>query len=187
MAVPPTTTTIANATTRTGPPMMYLAFEDWSPRFDSQTFYTIKVDGYELRTPDMGLPTTSSPGNNSSPPSTTAGGKTNLPAYYYKIIVCCGHQTNTIMRRYSQFEWLYRTLPKSVTTYEEPLILPPKCSCQQQNDSFAQNRMEQLRDFLRDALVRRGVAEHDATVQFLELNFLGEETTTSSSANTSSA
>jgi hypothetical protein len=83
----------------------------------------------------------------------------------------CGHQARTVLRRYSQFEWLYQNLPPSITHFDEPLHLPPKtpCLCQQQSDSFAQNRMEQLQDFLRDVLIRRGAAQHDAVATFLEL------------------
>lgn len=149
---------------------MYLAHEDWSPRYES-TFFTVKIDGYEHYTSE--LPP-------SLPTSNVIGGKTGLPAYYYKITVLCGHQRRTVLRRYSQFEWLYKSLPRSITHYDEPLFLPPKSPpkllrlfCQPPNDdAFARKRMEQLRDFLRDALMRRGAAQHIAVAQFLELEEL---------------
>ena len=144
-------------------PVMYLAHEDWSPRFE-RTFYTVKMDGFELYT--SALPSDVS----------NIGGKATLPAYYYKIIVFCGHQRRTLLRRYSQFEWLYSHLPPSIAQYDEPLIFPPKTPChflcQPQNDRFAQIRMEQLQDFLRDILIRRGAAQHDAVAKFLELEAL---------------
>jgi hypothetical protein len=152
-------------------PIMYLAHEDWSPRFES-TFYTVKMNGYELYNNKSSLPHSSSPSSLAFSSSSAAiGGKTNFPAYYYKISVFCGHQSRTVLRRFSQFEWLYQNLPPSITHYDEPLMLPPKtsCICQPQTDSFAQNRMEQLQDFLRDVLIRRGAAEHDAVAIFLEL------------------
>jgi PX domain len=160
-----TTTTQSNDGKGNNPstPVMYLAHEDWSPRFEN-TFYTVRIDSFELYTST--LPST----------ATNIGGKTSLPAYYYKITVFSGHQRRTVLRRYSQFEWLYRNLPPSITHYDEPLQLPPKTPCQffcqNQNDSFAQNRMEQLQDFLRDVLIRRGAADHDTVAQFLELEAL---------------
>ncbi|KAG7337144.1 PX domain containing protein [Nitzschia inconspicua] len=157
-------------------PMMYLAHEDWSPRFET-TFYTIRIDGYELVTKTTTTTTTTTP--LLLPPSSLlrdGGGKTNLPAYYYKITVFCGHYRRMVLRRYSQFEWLYKHLPLSVVQNgnEPTLVLPPKtpCLCQPQNDAFAQNRMEQLQDFLRDVLIRRGAAQHDAVAKFLELEDL---------------
>ena len=148
-------------------PVMYLAHEDWSPRFD--TFYTIKFDGYDL------VETASS---SSTTPATTIPaniqGKTNLPAYYYKIKIFCGHKVHTVHRRYSHFKWLYHNLPKSITDPEEQpkLILPPgTCIFQpQNNDAFATNRSQQLEEFLRDVLIRRGAAQHDTVATFLELN-----------------
>ncbi|KAG7339142.1 PX domain containing protein [Nitzschia inconspicua] len=148
-------------------PVMYLAYEDWSPRFET-TFYTIRIDGYELVTTTSATATMTTT-------SLRNGGKTNLPAYYYKIAVFCGHHRRTVLRRYSQFEFLYKHLPMPVIQYDnEILALPPKspCLCQPQNDAFAQNRMEQLQEFLRDVLIRRGAAQHDAVAKFLELEDL---------------
>lgn len=139
-------------------PVMYLAHEDWSPRFEN-TFYTVKVEGFQQM--------------KELPSSTLPVGKRNLPAYYYKIKIFCGHQTHIVWRRYSQFQWLYEQLPTSVTHFDEPLILPAAQPCfllwQPQDDAFAQTRMEDLRDFLRDALSRKGAAQHEAIAQFLEL------------------
>jgi hypothetical protein len=177
-------------------PEMYLAFEDWSPRFET-IFYSFKIESFELRT---SLPSASSSSSRSS--SVSAGpisvpGKTTLPAYYYKIKVLCGHKSRIVLRRYSQFRWLYDRLPYEVKTGNTttsdrqgddddddddtsppplpPLSFPPPTwCCQPQNDAFAQNRSEELREFLRDALVRRGAATHDAVGTFLELDALAE-------------
>jgi hypothetical protein len=147
-------------------PVMYLAYEDWSPRFE-RTFYTIKFDGYELIESQSTDITTTIP--------TNIKGKTNLPAYYYKIKICCGHQVHTIHRRYSHFKWMYQNLPKSITSPQEeepPVVFPPGTwICQpQNNDAFATNRSQQLEEFLRDVLGRRGAARHDTVATFLELN-----------------
>jgi PX domain len=138
---------------------MYLAQEDWSPRFE-HTFFTVCMEGYEFL---------------KSPPAATdtnplIGGKTSMPAYYYKVKVFCGHESHTVLRRYSHFEWLYKQLPRDVTMSDEPLLFPPGSWCQPQNDQFAQHRLEQLRDFLRDALPRPGVAKLEAVANFLELD-----------------
>ena len=114
-------------------------------------------------------------------------GKTNFPAYYYKVEVFCGrHEPKVIFRRYSQFKWLYENLPRAVTAGsinddDGPLSFPPGTVsggcllslfdyCRPQNDEFARKRAEQLREFLREALTRRGVASHMAVAQFLELD-----------------
>lgn len=139
-------------------PEMYLSHEDWSPRFD-KTFFTLKVEGYEFL---KSLPATNA--------KASVGGKTNFPAYYYKVEIFCGHESRIVLRRYSQFKWLFHQLTNSITQHDEPLLLPPASWCQPQNDQFAQNRLELLRDFLRNALLRRGVAKHVAVAKFLELD-----------------
>ena len=144
---------------------MYLEHEDWSPRYQD-TFYTVRLDHFELF---ASLPNTTAVDD---PPP----GKTNFPAYYYKIEIVCGrHDPKVIFRRYSQFKWLYETLPRNITAgsvNDESLSFPPgsSCFCRPQNDEFARNRSEQLREFLREALTRRDVASHDAVALFLELD-----------------
>jgi hypothetical protein len=140
-------------------PEMYLAHEDWSPRFE-KTFYTVKMDGCELLK-SLPATTTTNP---------SIGGNTNFPAYFYNVKIFCGHESQIVQRRFSQFKWLYEQLRMIETDEAEPLIFPPGSWCQSQNNAFAQNRVERLQDFLRDALVRRGVAKHDAVVRFLELD-----------------
>jgi hypothetical protein len=144
---------------------MYLAHEDWSPRFEN-TFYTITIDGFEKMKEQPRPPTS----------SFSVMGNTTLPAYYYRIVVRCGHDRHVVWRRYSQFQWLYRELFTTTDLDEEqpPLYLPRSepclgCPWRPQDDAFAQTRMDDLHDFLRDALVRRGVARHDAVAKFLEL------------------
>jgi hypothetical protein len=137
-------------------PVMYLAHEQWSPRYES-TFFTVKMEAVELL---------------SSAPSVDPSirGKSNHPAYYYRVEVFCGHTSRAVFRRYSQFQWLYKQLPAD-NNRESVLVMPPgTCFCQPQDESFAQNRLEQLREFLRDALERPGYASHPSVVAFLELN-----------------
>ena len=51
------------------------------------------------------------------------------------------------------------------------MVFPPKtCPWQTQDEDFAQNRLEELREFLTDALKRPGVASHPAVKQFLLLS-----------------
>lgn len=144
-------------------PEMYLAHEDWSPRFE-KTFYTVKMEGYEFL---QSLPATTTA-------NPSIGGKNNFPAYYFNVKIFCGHESRVVQRRYSQFKWLHEQLQRSISHEGEPLMLPPGSWCQPQNDDFAQNRSELLKDYLRDALVRKGVAKHDAVVRFLELDSFAE-------------
>eukprot|EP00535_Pseudo-nitzschia_heimii_P009483 CAMPEP_0197185380 /NCGR_PEP_ID=MMETSP1423-20130617/11829_1 /TAXON_ID=476441 /ORGANISM="Pseudo-nitzschia heimii, Strain UNC1101" /LENGTH=158 /DNA_ID=CAMNT_0042636419 /DNA_START=103 /DNA_END=579 /DNA_ORIENTATION=- len=144
-------------------PVMYLAHEDWSPRYQD-TFYTVKLENFELVT----LPSASS---DLDLPSNEFGSKTNFPAYYYKVEVFCGrHPPRTIYRRYSQFKWLYENLP--TIGGGEPLPFPPAKSCfwSPQTESFARGRSGDLRDFLTEALTRKGIAGLEIVAEFLELH-----------------
>lgn len=159
-------------------PVMYLEQEDWSPRYQD-TFYTVRLDHFELFTAP---PKKIASNNPDSLPSNLLGGKTTFPAYYYKVEIFCGrHDPKVVFRRYSQFKWLYQDLPRSITTgspNDEPIVFPPGSGCLcSQNDGFAKNRMEQLREFLNEALVRRGVASNEAVAQFLELDSFADSTT----------
>ncbi len=118
------------------------------------------MEGYEFL---KSLPAT----NNAN---RSIGGKKNMPAYYYNVKISCGHESRIVPRRYSQFKWLYEQLRRSIPHSDEPLMFPRGTWCQPQNEEFAQHRLELLLDFLRDALVRRGVAKHEAVVRFLELD-----------------
>jgi hypothetical protein len=134
-------------------PAMYLAHEDWSPRYET-TFYTVKVQAVELLD--------SAPATLNS----VISGKSNHPAYYYRIDVYCGHSTRSVFRRYSQFHCLYKQLPRAAK-----VSMPPgTCFCQPQEQAFAANRLEQLREFLRDVLQTPGYASHPSVAAFLELN-----------------
>ena len=148
--------------------LLFLSFESWSPRFDSN-FYTIKMEHKESLS---SIPTTS------ERPEQVPG-KHHHPAYYYIINVFRERQQHSVFRRYSQFQWLYDELQKSNHTQpshsdEEripPMVFPPKtCPWQTQDEDFAQNRLEELREFLTDALKRPGVASHPAVKQFLLLS-----------------
>ena len=138
-------------------PKMFLASDQWSPRFE-ETFFTVKMNGYELlRSPPE-----------SAESSRVAKGKGTFPAYYYKIDVCCGHVKHTVSRRYSQFDWLV----SHVSSHQWPNLpaLPPKTwICQLQDATFAMHRLEQLREFLEDFLSQPGIATDPSIVAFLEL------------------
>lgn len=139
-------------------PVMFLTAEMWSPRYEN-TFYTIKMEKFEL---------ISSPQEWMKAPSLIKG-KTSFPAYYYKIDVCCGHASHSVLRRYSEFVWLRKTLESTIQIPEMP---PGTCFFQAQDDKFAQNRLEQLRDFLEGFLQCPGVSSDTAVVSFLELTSL---------------
>ena len=118
-------------------------------------------------------------------------GNTNFPAYYYKIEIFCSRQPSyVIYRRYSQFHWLYKQLQtvqssSSSTTsgdhdnnqqqqeqqQEQKLVeFPPgTCFWYKQNDLFAQNRLVQLYEFMKDTLQIPKYANHPSVKQFLEL------------------
>jgi hypothetical protein len=44
--------------------------------------------------------------------------------------------------------------------------------CHSQNNEFAKNRLEQLREFLKDCLTKRGVASQEYVAKFLELDYI---------------
>lgn len=145
--------------------LLFLSFESWSPRFDSN-FYTIKIDHKKSLTSAVTESTETIPG------------KRHHPAYYYKIEVFREKQQHSVLRRYSQFQWLYDQLQQYSQAQEEhdeedipPMVFPPKtCPWQSQDEVFAQNRLEELRDFLTDALRRPRMASHPAVKQFLQLS-----------------
>lgn len=148
--------------------LMYLAFDQWSPRFDS-TFFSFKMTAKTLH---------STPPSQESVGTKRIEGKTNHPAWYYTIQVHSEHRSHTIVRRYSQFHWLYDELrshpPANRMDYgsdQPPICIPPKtCPFQIQTDEFAQTRLEELSEFLKDALLRPGYASHPAVARFLELD-----------------
>ena len=163
------TTTTTTTTTTDPAPVMYLAHEHWSPRFETM-FYTVKVEVAELFDSLVVC-------------NDKIGGKTNVPAYYYRLDIYCGHKKHSIFRRYSQFLWLHQQLPSpkvgrgggSSNDNDAKIVMPPTtCFCQLQDDRFAQNRMEQLREFLlEDILPRQEYASHPSVVTFLELDVFG--------------
>ena len=178
---------------------MFLSYEHWSPRYDD-TFFTIKMDSTELFHSKPPPKTTSTSSRNSLPEAESAeqnvvsneeeqcGGNTNFPAYYYKIEVYCSRQPSyVIYRRYSQFHWLYKQLQMLETSTsqsssgdhnnsqqqqpEQKLVFPPgTCFWYKQNDTFAQNRLVQLYEFMKDTLQIQTCANHPSVIQFLELS-----------------
>ena len=150
--------------------LMYLSLESWSPRFDSN-FYTIKMDQKEFL---QSAPAEDSDSVDAPPP-----GKHQHPAYYYRIDVFRERHQHSVVRRFSQFRWLYDQIAgySPPQTQEEgmppldPIVFPPKtCPWHTQDEEFAQNRLEGLREFLTDVLRRPGIASHPAVRQFLKLN-----------------
>lgn len=148
------------------PELMYLPIDQWSSRFDSN-FYSVKIESKELLS--------ECPASTFTPP-----GRNNHPAYYYLITVFRAKEKKIVPRRYSHFRWLYDQIvdykyaprhPDIELPALQPMVMPPKtCPWQQQDDDFAQNRLEQLQEFLTDALTRPGIANHPAVKQFLDLD-----------------
>jgi PX domain len=149
--------------------LVYLPNDTWSPRYDS-TFYTVKLNGFELvhdaLPSDDGIDTIRVPG------------KTNLPAYYYRVDVYRRHERTTLLRRYSQFQWLYHELMTSCDTSSAgildnaPLHFPSAVVCRLQwwqDDAFAMTRMQDLAVFLSSALVRPNCSRLLAVRIFLSL------------------
>lgn len=150
--------------------LVYMPNDTWSPRYDS-TFYTVKLNGFELvhdTLPSDGIDRIRVPG------------KTNLPAYYYRVDVYRSHERMTLLRRYSQFQWLYHELmancdtssSSSSATLEAPLHFPSAVVCRfqwWQDDAFAMTRMQDLAVFLSSALVRPNCSRLLAVRIFLAL------------------
>ena len=165
--------------------LMFLPKDQWSSRYE-ETFYSVKIEGFEqLMTAPP--PFTGSGGQILLPP-----GKSSFPAYYYRIVVYRGHQKTTVLRRYSQFKWLYGQLrmahftpaspqpsapiptasSRSTTTQPFPSLPPGTCPWDRQDASFAACRQDELAELLTAMLeLRPGTyACHPAVVAFLELN-----------------
>lgn len=147
------------------PPLFYLSYNHWSPRFDP-TFFSVKMMGHEKIANQLpeGI-------NN-------LGGKQSLPAYYYKITVFREHSKTVILRRFSQFRKLYKDLRSNPPLIAKsgdkgkPIRFPASaCSvvvCMQE-DQLAENRQELLAEFLEDILRRPGYASHPSVLHFLGL------------------
>jgi hypothetical protein len=142
--------------------LVYLPKDVWSRRYDS-TFYTFKFEGKQLL---------------SEPPEghkNIGGGETNKNAWYYDVVVFREHAKTTVQRRYSEFKWLYDQVLKNPPMDEQApnassIRMPPgTCPFQWQSEAFAQNRSEELSEFMGDLLGRPGYAAHPAVVTFLEL------------------
>lgn len=143
-------------------PLMFLAHDQWSPRFEKH-FFTVRIIDTELFT--------SAPEGNAL---SSVPGKNNHPAYYYKIEVSMGKDRHIVYRRYSQFHWLFQQLAEHIRAHEDtPIIMPPKShSCFfffVQDEKFAKDRMDLLNDFLEDALQLPRAASDPAVAAFLEL------------------
>jgi PX domain len=150
--------------------LVYLPNDTWSPRYDS-TFYTVKLNGFELvhdTLPSDGVDRIRVPG------------KTNLPAYYYRVDVYRRHERTTLLRRYSQFQWLYHELmahsddtsSSAVVDPTATLHFPSAVVCRfqwWQDDAFAMTRMQDLAVFLSSALVRPNCSRLSAVRIFLSL------------------
>ena len=141
-------------------PEMFLAADQWSPRFQS-TFFTVKMETMDL--------CGARPPESSTEPSRIPPGKNTFPAYYFKIVVFSGHAKHSVLRRYSQFDWLVSKVSIGTNT---PKMPPKAWICQPQDKAFAKNRLEQLREFLEGFLSQPGIAKDPRVVAFLELDRL---------------
>ena len=96
--------------------------------------------------------------------------------FYYKVVVNRGQEQQELWRRFSQFQWLYRTVKASppppvdgAPPETEPLRLPPGTCWPFQSEELAANRVQLLSSFLDDMLSRPGYASHPAVLAFLEI------------------
>lgn len=154
-----------------GPLLMYLPQGFWSSEYDD-SFFSVKIEGKELLSE---LP----------PEPSFSVGRTTLPAFYFKVKVFRGRETKIVMRRFSQFYWLYSQV-KARPPIEQgggldsnaPLLMPKKSSFfdfdffdfyKDRSETFANSRQKQLEKFLADLLGRPGYANHPAVIMFLEL------------------
>lgn len=165
-----TCTTMAETETSNST-LLYLPKNCWSARYNA-SFYTVKIESKRLVSSLEEINYSSSQYASSK----MIGGNDGLPAYYYEIVVYREHNKNSIFRRYSQFKWLHEQLTAIPQTGEHgiihatPLKFPPgTCLFHKQDDSFAQNRLEQLAEYLDETLSRPVYAKHPAVVAFLEL------------------
>ena len=136
-------------TATTSSTMMYLDYDDWSPRYDAACFYTMQLSGYVWTTSPEQLHDVTRPhnrdddeqerfpsvGRDSHPSFKMSVGMPRngrLPTYYYKIIVYRGHHQHVLYRSYIQFEWLYQQLRMTMSeekhiesnTAVEPMRIP---------------------------------------------------------------
>ena len=126
-------------TQATTPTKMHLDYDDWSPRYDPDCFYTMRLHGYQWITSNEQLihiiqqqkqqhedgdqnqaPASSISTHDSDDPTVsninhhiTMPMNCRIPTYYYKIIVYRGHHQHVLYRSYMQFEWLYHQLLRS--------------------------------------------------------------------------
>lgn len=134
---------------------MYLSADVWSARYERK-FFTVKLEGYELA--DGKSPIAHCPD--------TIKANSTFPAYYYRVVICCGHDRTVVLRRYSQFKWLW----KELMLEGKPHTFPPgTCPWQRQDDRFAAQRMQELYTFLDELLQQLPSAQHTAVSAFLEL------------------
>lgn len=160
--------------------LMFLPKDQWSPRYE-ETFYSVKIEGFQRL---FAAPATADAAAGSSTETVAAlpAGKPSFPAYYYQVVIYRGHQKKTVLRRYSQFKWLYNQLvayrpPPSAASATSPATpspfpsMPPgTCPWDRQDDAFAAVRQDELADFLTSVLERPGgYTNHEAVVAFLEL------------------
>lgn len=148
---------------------MYLPPDQWSSRFDS-TFFSVRIESARKCDSRPNL-------------KEGIGGRTHTPAVYYELVVSCEHKKIVLLRRYSNFRWLYEQVKdfqpphmEGDFTVYEPLGMPPgTCFLQPQDDAFILNRKGELAFFVGDLLSRPGYAEHPAVVLFFELDSFSDD------------
>jgi PX domain len=118
--------------TTTNTDLVYLNYDDWSPRYDAACFYTIRLNGYVWMTSVEQLndlvrqqeqqqqQVQATDCKQITDSIYSMPKKCRLPTYYYKIIMYRGHRQYVIYRSYVQFEWLYHQLRRTLSSKPQP-------------------------------------------------------------------
>jgi len=99
-------------------------------------------------------------------------------AWYYHIKLTIGSsEPHYILRRFSDFVWLYNRLKNSPLliskeTNNLPPLPPKTYHCQKQTEEFRNNRQDELYDFLTETLRYTEFSQHSAMKQFLRIDEL---------------
>ena len=160
--------------------MMYLPKDKWSSRY-GQKFYTIYMTAYTIIHNSSELPPSdydySLLGDDDMLCSLFGNiicnnHNSSFPAVYYEIQVLCGSNKHAILRRYSQFDQLYKMLD-SRNIMKLRNRLPPKTLSLQQkfipNDDVLNKRLLGLYNVINELLIRKECMDNPLIERFLEL------------------
>lgn len=160
--------------------MMYLPKDKWSSRY-GQKFYTIYMTTYTIINNPSELPQSDNDysllGDDDILCSLFGNiicnnHNTSFPAVYYEIQVLCGTNKHTILRRYSQFDQLYKMLD-SRNNMKLRNRLPPKTLSLLHkvipNDDVLNKRLLGLYNFINELLIRKESVDNPLIERFLEL------------------